>query len=145
MQGGGYLAMNRIPILAATSGVMVPSSIHQSCENANGKQVSVAVEAKQRGSLHCKGSAALSGPLRQQLPQQDAACPATCQQHVVKTDDADCLAPAVGQAVHFYCYHIIYLPSYSVPVLLFNGWHEGMWLYNKTLRCLYFGVALSIS
>lgn len=39
-------------------------------------------------------------------------------------DDSICVAADITDTIHFYHYHIVYLPSYSVPTLLFNGQHE---------------------
>ena len=36
-----------------------------------------------------------------------------------------CVADVSNPPVHFYQYHIVYLPSYSVPVLLLQAHHEG--------------------
>lgn len=43
-----------------------------------------------------------------------------------------CTADSCSLPVHFYEYHIVYLPSYSVPVLLFKAQHEG-----KSSLCVY--------
>lgn len=36
-----------------------------------------------------------------------------------------CSTDSSSRSVHFYQYHIVYLPSYSVPVLLFKAYNEG--------------------
>ena len=40
-------------------------------------------------------------------------------------DDSSCVASDITSPIHFYHYHIVYLPSYSVPTLLFIGQYEG--------------------
>lgn len=40
-------------------------------------------------------------------------------------DKGVCGTDGSSRSVHFYQYHIVYLPSYSVPVLLFKAHNEG--------------------
>lgn len=50
------------------------------------------------------------------------ACSSECND----VDDIACVPAERDRSIHFYDYHIVYLPSYSVPTLLFNGRHKGM-------------------
>ena len=52
----------------------------------------------------------------------DSACSSECNDE----DDIACVPVERDRSIHFYDYHIVYLPSYSVPTLLFNGRHKGM-------------------
>ncbi len=54
------------------------------------------------------------------------ACSSECNDE----DDVACLPAERDRPVHFYDYHIAYLPSYSVPTLLFHGRHKGMLRLN---------------
>ncbi len=51
-----------------------------------------------------------------------SACSSECNDE----DDIACVPAERDRSIHFYDYHIVYLPSYSVPTLLFNGRHKGM-------------------
>ena len=50
------------------------------------------------------------------------ACSSECNDE----DDIACVPAERDRSIHFYDYHIVYLPSYSVPTLLFTGRHTGM-------------------
>lgn len=50
------------------------------------------------------------------------ACSSECNDE----DDIACVPAECARPIHFYDFHIVYLPSYSVPTLLFNGRHKGM-------------------
>lgn len=60
------------------------------------------------------GTVAAVGTLQQH--QESDSSHSMCDE-----DDKECMATDSDQAVYFYNYHIVYLPSYNVPVLLFNG------------------------
>ena len=48
--------------------------------------------------------------------------------HIYSDEDGGhdaCTADSSSLSVQFYQYHIVYLPSYSVPVLLFKAHNEG--------------------
>ena len=58
--------------------------------------------------------------------------PCVDQEHKEDDDDNDddddddaCGTNSSSRSVHFYQYHIVYLPSYGVPVLLFKAHNEG--------------------
>lgn len=60
---------------------------------------------------------------------------APCEHYDVG-DDSICVAADVTDPIHFYNYHIVYLPSYSVPTLLFTGQHEGRIGRRYTQLCV---------
>lgn len=47
-----------------------------------------------------------------------------CSSESYCEDDIACMPAECDRPVHFYDYHIVYLPSYSVPTFLFNGHHK---------------------
>lgn len=57
------------------------------------------------------------------------ACSSECNDEV----DIACVPAECDHPIHFYDYHIVYLPSYSVPTLLFTGRHKGM--LRLTVAC----------
>lgn len=92
--GGGYLAMCNIPVSAASQ---LPDTL--------------SVKA---GTCHdTDGTSA-------KLVSSGGACSSECDDE----DDVACLPAEHDRPVHFYDYHIVYLPSYSVPTLLFHGHHK---------------------
>ena len=55
-----------------------------------------------------------------------------CSSERQDEDDIACVPAECDRPIHFYDYHIVYLPSYSVPTLLFNGRHKGMLRLNAS-------------
>ena len=96
LQGGGYLAMCNIPVSAASQPPDTLSVKAGTCHDTDGTSA--------------------------KLVSSGGACSSECDDE----DDVACLPAEHDRLVHFYDYHIVYLPSYSVPTLLFHGHHKGM-------------------
>ena len=99
-QGGGFLCLSNIPVAATTPSTKTPSA--------------------------ADAAAFQSGTAYRQIDQDTtndqpaAACDPEDNSTVVST----------ATDFHLYSFHIVYLPSYSVPVLLFSACQAG-----ETARC----------
>ena len=127
VQGGGYLATPTIPVSVI--------NMHRD---------TTAESAVHDPAPACKGSRALSTSVNAVIgsgPSSLDPTPETTntsveshwlqasRSHTMHSNEDDghdaCTADSSSLAVCFYQYHIVYLPSYSVPVLLFKAYNEG--------------------
>lgn len=99
MQGGGYLCMSSVPV-------------SRLCEPGQRAKVTRPVADSIQDMSHMDLSLATD-------TSSDLYSTYSLQQHRCET------APSTPK-FNLYSYHIVYLPSYGVPVLLFNACSEGM-------------------
>ena len=129
LQGGGYLATPNIPVCVTNAhrSTTAEAALHDAVPANRGVRISnPPVDTAIMGvgtSKHEKHVEA------EQCPESTWSQASNSHSTHSDSDESDgrdaCTAESSSLSVQFYQYHVVYLPSYSVPVLLFKAHNEG--------------------
>ena len=134
LQGGGYLTTPTIPVCTAPThrATTIETAVHAAhpMDRTINPDRDSAVVRTRISSLGA-GPSSTDSPLKSCWAQAGCNQSTPCVDQEDKEDDDDNDdddargANSSSRSVHYYQYHVVYLPSYAVPVLLFKAHNEG--------------------
>lgn len=146
LQGDGYLATPTIPVCVTNThrSTSAEAALHDAVPANRGvRTLNSSIDTATMGV----GTSNPEKPMETLNPsvqRPDSTCLQASNGHSTHSDSDQsdghdaCTAESSSQSVQFYQYHVVYLPSYSVPVLLFQAHNEGGFNLCVTLCALHY-------